>query len=77
MSQRVHKGSQPGGQVPGLVCFLCKTITGATDLDKSFNPQAVLASKTWNAGRNDLKKLRAACPFEILEPIQHEHPLDL
>ncbi|MCB1356425.1 MAG: polysaccharide pyruvyl transferase family protein [Maritimibacter sp.] len=56
---------------------LGKTTAGPTEIDMGFDPKAFLASRTWSPGRIDLKKLLAACPFEIVEPIRHEHPLDL
>lgn len=55
---------------------LGKTTPGPTELDGSFDPQAFLASQSWRPGRIDLKKLLAACPFKIVEPIQHVHNLD-
>lgn len=53
------------------------TTPDATDLDESFDPQTFLEAQSWRPGRIDLKKLLAACPFEIREPIRYEHPLDL
>ena len=54
-----------------------KPVTTPTELDEEFDPQAFLDTQSWSPGRIDLKKLLAACPFEIREPIHHEHPLDL
>lgn len=56
---------------------LGKTTQEPASLDEDFDPQAFLAAQTWSPGRIDLKKLLTACPFEIMEPIRHEHPLDL
>jgi pyruvyltransferase len=54
-----------------------KPVTAPIELDENFDPRAFLAAQSWSPGRIDLKKLLAACPFEIREPIRHEHPLDL
>lgn len=54
-----------------------KQIGEPIELDETFDPAAFLASPTWSPGRIDLKKLLAACPFEIKEPVRYEHPLDL
>lgn len=54
-----------------------KPVTAPTELDEGFDPRAFLAAKPWMPGRIDLKALLAACPFEIREPIQYEHPLDI
>ena len=32
---------------------------------------------SWQKGRLNLRRLLDACPFEIKEPIRHEHPMDL
>lgn len=56
---------------------LNKAAQGPTELDAGFDPQAFLDAQSWSPGSIDLKKLLAACPFEIVEPIRYEHPLDL
>ncbi|MCP9791140.1 polysaccharide pyruvyl transferase family protein [Vulcanococcus limneticus Candia 3F8] len=54
-----------------------KPVTAPIELDDNWDPRAFLAAQTWRPGRINLEKLLAACPFEIREPIRHEHPLDL
>ena len=56
---------------------LGKQIIEPIVLDETFDPVAFLASPTWSPGKIDLKKLLAACPFEIKEPVRYVHPLDL
>lgn len=54
-----------------------KSITEPFVLDAASNPAELVAAHRWSAGRIDLKKLLAACPFEIKQPVRYEHPLDL
>lgn len=54
-----------------------KTITEPIVLDENSDLGELKAAQPWRPGRIDLKKLLAACPFEIKEPLRHEHPLDL
>lgn len=56
---------------------LGKQISDPIVLDETFDPTAFLASPTWIPGQIDLRKMLAACPFEIKEPVRYEHPLDL
>jgi pyruvyltransferase len=56
---------------------LGKEVSDPLILDETFDPATVLTAPTWRPGRIDLKKLLAACPFEIKEPIRYEHPMDL
>ena len=54
-----------------------KSITCPIILDQASNPMELISTHTWTQGKLDLTRLLDACPFEIKEPIHHEHPMDL
>ena len=54
-----------------------KPITAPIILDETSDLADLMVSHPWSPGRIELRKLLEACPFEIKEPMRHEHPLDL
>lgn len=54
-----------------------KAITEPLVLDENSNLEKLVQEHPWKSGKIDLKKLLAACPFQIKEALQHEHPMDL
>lgn len=56
---------------------LGKSISRPISLNETSDPAMLVATQPWSRGRIDLKKLLDTCPFEIREPVRHEHPLDL
>lgn len=54
-----------------------KPITDPVVLDQTLDLITLISANPWTQGRLNLTPLLDSCPFEIKEPIRHEHPMDL
>lgn len=54
-----------------------KQITAPLILNETSDLMALISSQPWTQGRLNLTQLLDSCPFEIKEPLRHEHPMDL
>lgn len=54
-----------------------KPTPSSIKLNNASRMKDLAAAYSWKQGKLNLKRLLDACPFEIKEPVRHEHPMDL